>query len=212
MAQQKEQLPQQQPITDSKVIGVPTPRIDGPLKTTGKAMYSSDHSFPGLLYAWPVTATVSGGTVQKIDASMAKKMPGVIAIYTHEDIGPLYRTPPAAGFSMIIDEHRPPLEDTIVRYYGQYVAVAVAQTMEQARAAAEAVKVSYGKTEFNVDAKLLGTTMTTPKAKEATKRGDTAAALKSGPVTHDAVYTTPAETHNPTELFRSGGQTFLQVA
>jgi xanthine dehydrogenase YagR molybdenum-binding subunit len=203
MAQQKEQLPQQPPITDSKVIGVATARIDGPVKTTGKAMYSSDHSFPGLVYAWPVTATVSGGTVQNIDTTTAKKMPGVIAIYTHADIGPLYRTPPAAGFSMIVDERRPPLEDTVVRYYGQYVAVAVAQTMEQARAAAEAVKVSYGKSEFNVDSKLLGTTMTTPKAKEATKRGNTSAALKSSPVVHDAVYTTPAETHNPIELHAS---------
>lgn len=203
MEQQKEQLPQQQPITNSKVIGVPTPRIDGPLKTTGKAMYSSDHSFPGLVYAWPVTATVSGGTVTSIDVSAAKKMPGVVAVYTHEDIGPLYRTPPAAGFSMIIDEKRPPLEDTVVRYYGQYVAVAVAQTVEQARAAAESVTVTYGKGEFDVKDKLLGTPMTTPKAKEVTKRGDTTTALKSGPVGHHAVYTTPAETHNPIELHAS---------
>jgi xanthine dehydrogenase YagR molybdenum-binding subunit len=82
-------------------------------------------------------------------------MPGVLAVYTHRNIGPIYRTPPAAGLSMILDEKRPPLEDTTVRYYGQYVAVAVAQTVEQARAAAEAVKVTYAKTPHNTSDKLL---------------------------------------------------------
>ncbi len=76
----------------------------------------------------------------------AASMPGVLAIYTHENLGRLFRTPPSAGFSLIVDERRPPLEDNTVRYYGQYVAVAVARTVEQARAAAEAVKVSYDKT------------------------------------------------------------------
>jgi len=133
----------QQPVRESKVIGVPTPRIDGPLKTTGRAMYSSDHYFPGLVHAWPVTATIASGTVTSIDSSIAEKMPGILAVYTHKNIGSLYRTPPSAGLTMLMDERRPPLEDTTIRYYGQYVAVAVAQTVEQARAAAEAVKVTY---------------------------------------------------------------------
>ena len=54
-----------------------------------------------------------------------------------------------------MDERRPPLEDTIVRYYGQYVAVAVAQTIEQARAAAEAVKVTYTKSAHSTGDRLL---------------------------------------------------------
>src|SRR2546423_15390114 len=87
----------QQPTGDSKSIGVPTVRIDGPLKTTGMAMYSSDHHFPGLVHAWPVTATIASGMVTNIDTSLAEKVPGVVAVYTHENIGPLYRTPPSAG-------------------------------------------------------------------------------------------------------------------
>ncbi len=63
-----------QPITESKVIGVPTSRIDGPLKTTGSAMYSSDHHFENLVYAWPTTATISSGTISSIDTSVAEKM------------------------------------------------------------------------------------------------------------------------------------------
>lgn len=193
----------QEQIKASKVIGVSTPRIDGPLKTTGSAMYSSDHHFPGLVYAWPTTATVASGTISGIDASAAEKMPGVIAIYHQGNLGQLYRTPPSSGFSMVIDEKRPPFEDATVRYYGQYVAVAVASTVEQARAAAEAVKVTYAKTAHDTGDKLLGTPLSEPKPKEATKRGDTAAALASAAVKHDAVYTTPSETHNPIELHAS---------
>jgi xanthine dehydrogenase YagR molybdenum-binding subunit len=190
-------------VTESKFIGVATPRIDGPLKTTGSAMYTSDHDFPDLVYAWPTTATIASGTITAIDTSVAKKMPGVLAVYTHATIGPLYRTPPSDGTSMIVDEKRPPLEDTTIRYYGQYVAVAVAQTVEQARAAAEAVKVIYAKTPHNVSDKLLGTPLSEPKPKQVSKRGDTASALSEAHVKHDAVYSTPTETHNPIELHAS---------
>ena len=200
---EQQQAPKAPNVTESSVIGKPQSRIDGPLKTTGAAMYSSDHHFDGLVYAWPVTATVSSGTISAIDCSSAEKMPGVLAVYTNGNIGPLYRTPPAAGFSMILDEKRPALEDTTVRYYGQYVGVAVAQTVEQARAAAEAVKVSYAKTPHNIDEKLLGDTVDKKGRKNVTKRGDTTAAFATGPVRHDAVYTTPAETHNPIELHAS---------
>ncbi len=198
----QQQAPDTPNVTDSSVIGKPQSRIDGPLKTTGAAMYSSDHHFDDLAFAWPTTATIASGTISSIDTSVAAKMPGVLAVYTHGTIGPIYRTPPAQGFSMILDERRPPLEDTTVRYYGQYVAVAVAQTVEQARAAAEAVKVTYAKTPHNTSDKLLGEVSNGDK-KSVTKRGDFAAAFATAPVKHDAVYSTPAETHNPIELHAS---------
>jgi xanthine dehydrogenase YagR molybdenum-binding subunit len=190
----------QQPTAASKVIGVPTVRIDGPLKTTGKAMYSSDHHFPGLVHAWPVTATIASGMVTNIDISLAEKMPGFVAVYTHENIGPLYRTPPASGMTMLVDERRPPLEDTTIRYYGQYVAVAVAQTVEQARAAAEAVKVTYAKAQHNTHDDLRSASSSHSEPKQVTKRGDTAAALRSARIKHDAAYSTPPEAHNALEL------------
>jgi xanthine dehydrogenase YagR molybdenum-binding subunit len=198
----QQQAPDTPNVVDSSVIGKPQSRIDGPLKTTGAAMYSSDHHFDGLAFAWPTTATIASGTVSNIDTSAAAQMPGVLAVYTHATIGPVYRTPPAQGFSMILDEKRPPLEDNIVRYYGQYVAVAVAETVEQARAAAEAVKVNYSKTPHNTNAKLLGEVSKADK-KTVTKRGDTASAFAAAPVKHEAVYSTPAETHNPIELHAS---------
>src|SRR5947209_6023312 len=127
-------------IKESKVIGVAAPRIDGPLKVSGAAMYASDHHFPDMVYAWPVCATIASGRVTGLDTAVAEKMTGVVAVYQRGNIGKLYRVPPATGFTMIVDEKRPPFEDDVIRYYGQYVAVVVAQTMEQARAAAESGK------------------------------------------------------------------------
>ncbi|SEF60566.1 xanthine dehydrogenase, molybdenum binding subunit apoprotein [Bryocella elongata] len=193
----------QKAVTESRIIGVSTPRIDGPLKTTGTAMYTSDHNFPGLVYAWPVIATIASGTITSMDTARAAAMPGVLAVYTHENIGPLYRTPPTQGFSMIIDERRPPLEDNVVSYYGQYVGVAVASSVEQARAAAEAVKVTYDKRSHNVEEKLIGTPIAEPGIKKGTARGDVTSAFKNAAVKHDAVYSTPNETHNPIELHAS---------
>ncbi len=207
-----------QTATPSKVIGVATQRIDAPLKTTGTAVYTSDHHLPGMVYAWPVTATISRGTILSVDASEAQSMPGVLAVYTHKNIGPLYRTPPTVGFSMRQQEHRPPLENLEVYYYGQYVAVAVAQTMEQARAAAEAIKVTYQPETPNVATKLLGTPLTTPGMHPGSHRGDAAAAFAQAPVKHDAVYSSPAETHNPIELhatvadYRDGKYTLYETS
>ncbi len=190
-------------VTESKVIGIATPRIDGPLKVSGTAMYASDHHFPGLLYAWPVTATIASGSIATLNTTPAESMPGVVAVYHRANIGKLFRVPPATGFSMIIDERRPPFEDDVIRYYGQYVAVVVAQTVEQARAAAESIQVTYNKTAVSIDQQLLGTPLSTPHAEDKSKRGDTAAALATAAHKHDAVYKIPAETHNPIELHAS---------
>ncbi|AEU37864.1 xanthine dehydrogenase family protein molybdopterin-binding subunit [Granulicella mallensis] len=190
-------------ITESKIIGVATRRVDGPLKVSGAAMYASDHHFPGLLYAWPVCATIAKGSIANLDSAQAEKMTGVVAVYHRANIGKLYRVPPAAGMSLILDEKRPPFEDDEIRYYGQYVAVVVANTVEQARAAAESVKVTYNRDKPDANSKLLGSPLTTDKPEEKSKRGDTATALKSAKVKVDEVYTTPVETHNPIELHAS---------
>ena len=115
--------------------------MDGPLKVSGKAQYASDFHFPGMLYAVPVEATIANGRVVKLDTAAAEKMPGVRAIFHRENIGKIFRSTPGPGFEGITDERRPPFEDDVVRYYGQYVALAVADTFETAKAAADAVRV-----------------------------------------------------------------------
>ena len=183
--------------TRTPLIGAATSRVEGPLKVSGVAQYTSDHHFDGMLVGVPVTATIATGRVRQIDSSIAQSMPGVHTIFTTENIGPLYRVSPASGAS--IDEYRPPLSDDKVTYYGQYVALVVADTFENATAAARAVKVSYDEAQPDVSLEL------TPDDEPSvdTERGDPEAAFAKGDVTLDAVYTTPPETHNPIELHAS---------
>ena len=175
------------------------PRVDGPLKVSGVAMYTSDHNLPGMLYAVPVCATIANGTITSLDTSRALAMPGVKAVYTRQNIGKLFRTAPAEGFSGILDERRPPFEDDTIRYYGQYVAAVVALTFEQAVAAANAVKVTYNSNKPDVRKHL----ETDEKPKVDSKRGDPEPAFQSASVKVDEVYVTPTETHNPIELHAS---------
>jgi xanthine dehydrogenase YagR molybdenum-binding subunit len=175
------------------------PRVDGPLKVTGAAMYTSDHNLPGMLYAVPVCATIANGTITSIDTGRALAMPGVKAVYTRQNIGKLFRTAPAQDFTGILDERRPPFEDDTIRYYGQYVAAVVALTFEQAVAAANAVKVTYNSNKPDVRKHL----ETDEKPKVDSQRGDPEPAFQSASVKVDEVYVTPTETHNPIELHAS---------
>src|SRR5438067_10337249 len=139
---------QETPMTSP--IGRKTPRVDGPLKVSGVAHYASDFHFPGLLYAVPVEATIANGRVVKLDTAAAERMPGVRAIFHRANIGKIFRSVMGKGMEGICIERRPPFEDDVIRYYGQYVALAVADTFELAKAAADAVRVTYSKEKPNV--------------------------------------------------------------
>src|SRR6266446_2400514 len=188
-------------------VGRDTPRVDGPRKVSGLAQYTSDFHFSGMLYAVPVEATIANGRLLKLDTAAAEKMPGVRAIFHRENIGPIFRSVPERGFGGICEERRPPFEDDIVRYYGQYVALAVADTFEAAKAAADAVRVTYEKQKPNVDTDLKADdepdvvpTTVAPTRREQGKRGDPGGAFDTAPVKLDQTYVTPTETHNPLEL------------
>ena len=85
----------------------------------------------------------------------AEKMPGVRAILHSENIGKIFRSTLGQGIGTVSAiERRPPFDDDVVRYYGQYVALAVADSFESAKAAADAVAVTYAKEKPNVDLKL----------------------------------------------------------
>src|SRR5436305_14034702 len=131
-----------------------TPRVDGPRKVSGMAQYTSDFHFPGLLYAVPVEATIANGKVVKLDTAAAEKMPGVRAIFHRDNIGKIFRSTQGQGFDGICEERRPPFEDDVVRYYGQYIALAVADTFETAKAAADAVRATYARETPNVETEL----------------------------------------------------------
>lgn len=188
-------------------IGRETQRVDGPLKVTGKAQYTSDFHFPGVLYAVPVEATIANGRVTKLDTAAAEKMPGVRAIYHRDNIGKIFRSTLGPGFAGITDERRPPFEDDVIRYYGQYIAVAVADTFEAAKAAADAVRATYQKEKPNVatdlkadDEPQVVETTFAPTNRLQSERGDPERAFSTAPVKLDQTYVTPTETHNPIEL------------
>lgn len=200
-------MPADQEISTRAPIGRDTRRVDGPLKVTGKAQYASDYRFPGLLYGVPVEATIAKGTVTKLDTAAAERMPNVRAIFHRNNMGKIFRSVAGEGFEGISDERRPPFEDDVVRYYGQYVALAVADTFEAAKAAADAVQVTYAKEKPNVQTDLqpddepdtVPTTIgSTPRLQS--QRGDAESAFTSAPVKVDETYVTPTETHNPLEL------------
>ena len=179
--------------TTDSIIGVATPRIDGPLKTTGAAQYSADFHFEHMAHAVPVGASVASGRIRSLDASAAEQMPGVILVLHHGNIGPLYRTVPGDD-NATNSEVRSALEDDVVRHWGQHVAVVVAETLEQATAAAAAVKIDYEPQPANLRASLDDYT---GERKSVSKRGNPDEAFASAPVKIDYTYITPNETHNP---------------
>src|SRR5260370_27477344 len=124
-------------------VGRDTPRVDGPRKVSGLAQYTSDFHFPGTLYAVPVEATIASGRVVKLDTAAAEKMPGVRAVFHRENIGKIFRSTFGPGFEGVCEEQRPQFQDDVVRYYGQYIALPEADTVQTAKPAARAVRAAY---------------------------------------------------------------------
>ncbi|HEY7404908.1 MAG TPA: xanthine dehydrogenase family protein molybdopterin-binding subunit [Candidatus Angelobacter sp.] len=187
-------------------IGRDTVRIEGARKVTGVAQYTSDFHFPGMLYAVPVGATIANGRITSLDTAAAEKMPGVHAVLHRGNIGKIFRSTVQPGFEGICEERRPPFEDDVVRYYGQYIALAVAETFEAAKGAADAVRATYVTEKPNVELHLEAdndpdTVMTSfgPRERLDSHRGDPDGAFASAPVKLDYTYVTPTETHNPLE-------------
>src|ERR1700730_17350601 len=200
-------MPTTQETPTTSPIGRKTPRVDGPLKVSGVAQYASDFHFPGMLYAVPVEATIANGHVVKLDTAAAEKMPGVRAIFHRENIGKIFRSVLGSGLDGIVDERRPPFEDDVVRYYGQYIALAVADTFESDKAATDAVRATYAKEKPNVDTNLIAddepdvvATSFAPATRVESERGGPEGGFANAPVTLDQTYVTPPETHNPIEL------------
>jgi xanthine dehydrogenase YagR molybdenum-binding subunit len=193
------QLKASMSTTPGSIIGTPTPRIDGPLKTTGAAEYAADFHFDRLVHAMPVGAAIASGKITSLDTAAAESIPGVLLVLHHGNIGPLFRTAPGDD-NATNSEVRSPFEDEVIRHWGQHVAVVIAETLEQATAAAAAVKVEYAPDTANVRASL-----DDYKGERSTvsNRGDVDQAFDDAPVKIDATYITPVETHNPIEMHAS---------
>ncbi|HEY4228719.1 MAG TPA: xanthine dehydrogenase family protein molybdopterin-binding subunit, partial [Thermoanaerobaculia bacterium] len=187
------------------VVGTPIDRVDGRLKVTGGAKYAAEFRPKNLAHCVAVQSTIARGRIASIDASAARRMPGVIAVLTHENAPRLQKLKVGDPKSGHAGEDLPPLSDDEIHFAGQYVALVVAERLSQARHAAYAVKVSYREEKPVLTHDEAAASATFPKDSNGRplqhKRGDVDAALAdSAAVKVEATYTMPVETHNPMEL------------
>lgn len=180
------------PIDQLKVIGRPVDRIDGSLKTTGTAPYAYERHdvVPNQAYGYVVGAAIGKGRIASIDLAEAKAAPGVLAIVTAENAGKLGKGPRNTATLLGGPE---------IEHYHQAVALVVAETFEQARAAAYLVRVKYVRTDGAFDlAAAIDSAVTPPSGVGGpadTAVGDFAGAFAAAPVQLDATYTTPDQSH-----------------
>jgi xanthine dehydrogenase YagR molybdenum-binding subunit len=189
-------------------IGQPISRIDGYEKTTGRARYTGEIPLPNLAYAAVVGATFASGRIAAIDTAAALAADGVVAVLTHENLAQIAAAPqllpslvggPAPGQSFF------PMQDDLVHYYGQPIAVVVADSHERAQHAATLVDTLYepsasittiqeGRDLAYEPQTLFGGLM--PARNE---RGDVDAALGDAEIVLEATYHMAANHHNPLE-------------
>ncbi|MGJ7524168.1 aldehyde oxidoreductase molybdenum-binding subunit PaoC [Variovorax sp. GB1P17] len=176
------------PIDQLKVIGQPLDRIDGKLKTTGTAPYAYERHdvAPDAAYGYIVGSAIAKGRIASIDASRAKAAPGVIAVVTAENAGKLDKGN--------LNTARL-LGGPVIEHYHQAIALVVAETFEQARAAAQLLRVEYVRADGAFD--LAGEKDSTDR--RTTDRnntvGDFAGAFAKAEVRLDETYTTPDHSH-----------------
>jgi xanthine dehydrogenase YagR molybdenum-binding subunit len=173
-------------VTERRAIGTSLDRRDGPQKVTGTASYADEYRFDNSLYLFPVQSDVARGRVTRIDASTAEALPGVVAVLTHEN------APRLADTS---DRELAILQDGEVAFRGQYVAAAVAETLETARYAASLVRVSYDEEPHDVELRANRNDLYATDTEE----GDFDGAFSFATVRLDETYTTPMEHNNPME-------------
>lgn len=182
------------PIDQLNVIGKPMDRVDGPLKTTGTAKYAYEwhDEVPDAAYGHIVGSAIAKGRIASIDLTEAKAAPGVLAIVTAAEAGKLGK----GQFNTVKLLAGPDID-----HYEQAIAVVVAETFEQARAAGKLVRIDYTRAKGQFDlaeaiktAPLAGDGDHEHKAKED-RHGNFEAAWAAAPVKLDARYTTPDQSH-----------------
>ena len=185
------------PIDQLQVVGKPTDRIDGPAKTAGVARYAYERHdvAPRAAYGHVIGAGIAKGRIASLDVKAAQAAPGVIAIVTAANAGKLGKCERNTAKLLGGPE---------IDHYHQAVALVVAETFEQARAAASLVRIEYARSpgRFDLKAEKSGAQMPKPNpfsGQPSSRVGDFEAAFTAAPVTIDATYTTPDQSHSMME-------------
>jgi xanthine dehydrogenase YagR molybdenum-binding subunit len=177
------------PIDQLKVVGKPTERIEGPLKTCGQAPYAYEQheAVANQAYGFMVGSAIAKGRIANIDLDEAKAASGVLTIVTAANAGKLGKGQYNAAHLLAGPE---------VQHYHQAVALVVAETFEQARAAAQLVKVDYVAAKGEFDLASVRDRGVEPKDElPDTRHGDFDKAFAAAPVQFDQTYTTPDQSH-----------------
>src|SRR5258707_2245869 len=175
------------------VVGKPLDRVDGRLKVTGGARYAYEVAQgPAVAYGFVVQASIGKGQIKSIDTGAAERAPGVILALTH-------RNAPAQGTGNHHEAH-PVLTSPDVSYYGEPVAFVVAETFEQARAAAYLIRVSYDRLPGKYALRDGLDQARAPRvdanaAQPDSAVGDFVGAFATAPIQLDVTYTTPLQSH-----------------
>ena len=176
----------------SKIVGKKTRRIDGPLKVSGLAPYAAERHdvADNQAYGWIVGSAIAKGRIRSMDLAEARRAPGVLAIVAateHEPVG-------SSNWNIA-----PLFGGRDIAHYHQAIAVVVAETFEQARAAAGMIQTSYDSADGRFDLETakeksqIGTGFSGDKTESTL--GDFDTAFGAAPTTVDATYTTPDESH-----------------
>ena len=181
------------------LIGAPMDRVDGQVKVTGTAVYSGDVDLPRLTHAVLVLSTVASGRIATLDTAAALHMPGVLAVLTHLNAWKLPQggragVNPPAGRVLTL------LQDDVVHFNRQPVAVVVAESLDQAAAAARRVKVGYAVEPATLDFDEAKSSAHAPeKVNQESTDSERGQIPADAFARVEAVYTTPMEHHNPME-------------
>src|ERR1700722_6806066 len=184
------------PIDQLKVIGRPVDRIDGPRKTTGSAPYAYERHdvAPNPAYGYVIGSAIPKGRIASMDLSAARSASGVLVIVTAKNAGQLGRAERNTARLLGGPE---------IQHYHQAIALVVAETFEQARAAAQLVRVDYVKARGSFDLAAAKDSATKPTGITTgaadTAVGDFAGAFAAAPVQLDSTYTTPDHSHSMME-------------
>ena len=179
------------------VVGTPLDRVDGRLKVMGAATYPIDVSLPRLAHAALVQSTIASGRIRDVMVDAAARAPGVLAVITHLNTPRLANGPATE----IGPQPLPPFQSDTVLHYGQHVAMVVAETREQANAAAALIDVTYERDTPILSYDDPRTSPVFHPWTPDTMRGDVPRALAAADVQIKQTYTTASNTNNPIGLF-----------
>jgi xanthine dehydrogenase YagR molybdenum-binding subunit len=181
-------------------IGQPLTRRDGILKVTGGARYAADHHPPGMLYAVLAVSSIARGRVSFLDVTAAKSHPGVVEVMTPANRPMLAEDPDAKTNPFMFRMEL--LQNDLVRYANQPIAVVIAETLEAATEGATLLSPRYEiePARIGLDA---GKSFIPPSVGVGSPaemhHGDVAAGLAVAVRRIDATYETPAQYHNAME-------------